>query len=205
MDNRIAYCRNIPGCALNRQIALAKSRGIDDRYIWVEGRSKEERLDTMLRMAIRRSTVIEVARVAVLAEPKRHKNDILPRKKLRTVIDRIKQVGSSVYEIETDRSCQNPDQLLDMVFDAIEQLAGQKNQKAGKGRPKWKAPNPEMMRAAKAVWLNHRDYDTNMAALEAIDADAETFGGPWSITRLHREFGGSGRPLKGRRKRDVVD
>lgn len=198
---RIAYCRDIPGCAVSRQIALAKSRGIDDQHIWVEGRESGENLDTMLRIAIRRGMVIEVAETAVLAAPKRHKGDELPRKKLKAVADRIMAAGASVYEIESGRSCKNPHDMLHMFFEAVDRLAGQKNAKRGPGRPKWKAPNAERMRAAKAVWLNHRDYETNQDALDAINADPDTFGGPWNITRLHREFGKSERQFKGRRPR----
>jgi hypothetical protein len=187
------YGREAHGFTKSKQAAAFRREGLVPDEMWWN-----DEMDDMLDHGLRDSDMLKVWRVAVLAEPKRHKGDALPRRKLRAVINRLKEIGVTVYEIETKRTCTDPDAILDMVFDAVEHLAGQKKQRS-RGRPAWQKPSLERYEAARAIWHNSRDYDTNEAALTALDADPERFGGPWTVTRCYREFGASGRPLKGRR------
>jgi hypothetical protein len=190
--------RDIRGLSASTQLLKLRERGVEDHRIWVEQRTSVEGLEQLLKDGLRAGDTLEVCRVAVLAEPKQRKGDTLPRRKLRKVIDRLKEIGVRVYEVETDRHCSDPDALLDMVFDAIEQLAGEKKQKAGAGRPKSFKTTPEQLLAARAVWFNTRDYEDNDAAVAELNRDLQTYGGPWTANRGWKVFGGSGRQAKGR-------
>ena len=112
-----------------------------------------------------RKSVILVYRVDVLAG-KRTKGGPLPRVDLRRRVKLLRKTGCPVIEVSTGRHCGEGDNMLDMVLDAYDRLAGNKAATENVGRPE-KEMTPEQVEHARLVWTSTQ-YATNAEAMAAL-------------------------------------
>ncbi|WP_282046547.1 hypothetical protein [Roseibium album] len=137
------------------------------------------------RLDPERDHAVLVYRVDILAG-KKAKGEQLPRAILRRRVNALRKTKCPVIEVSTNRHCGEGDNLLDMVLDAYDRLAGNKSATEKIGRPQ-KEKTPAEIDHARLVWTSTQ-YSTNEEAYAAL----EKMG--WTRHLMNKyKLGGSGR------------
>lgn len=137
------------------------------------------------RISPDRGHVVLIYRVDILAG-KKAKGEPLPRVILRRRVNALRKAKCPVIEVSTNRHCGEGDNLLDMVLDAYDRLAGNKSATDKIGRPE-KEKTQEEIEHGKLIWKS-TVYATNEEAYAAL----EKLG--WTRHLMNKyKFGGSGR------------
>lgn len=141
--------------------------------------------DFVSKISPQRGHVVLIYRVDVLAGKKK-KGEPLPRVPMRERVRALRKTKVPVVEVSTNRHCGDGDNMLDMVMDAYDRLAGNKSATDKIGRPA-KEKTPAEIENGKLIWKSNV-YATNEEALEAL----QKLG--WTCHLMNKyEFGGSGR------------
>lgn len=136
------------------------------------------------RLSPERGHIVLVYRVDILAG-KKAKGEPLPRVILRRRVNALRRTKCPVIEVSTNRHCGEGDNLLDMVLDAYDRLAGNKSSHVV-GRPQKEKTEAEIDHA-RLVWTSTQ-YATNEEAYAAL----EKMG--WTRHLMNKyKLGGSGR------------
>ncbi|WP_422383301.1 hypothetical protein [Roseibium album] len=121
--------------------------------------------ELVARLKPERGHIILVYRVDILAG-KKAKGEPLPRVILRRRVNALRKTKCPVIEVSTNRHCGEGDNLLDMVLDAYDRLAGNKSATEKIGRPQ-KEMTPEQIDHARLIWTSTQ-YRTNAEAFKEL-------------------------------------
>ena len=179
----IGIVRDLPRLTADTQLNALRDFGVMSEFIWIVTSDGQTTMADVLD-SLRPTDRVVVFRGVVLAEPKRKTSD-RPRDTLRAAIKGIKAAGATVYEIETDRDCSDPDVAVDLVFDAVDRLSSNTRGRGRPGRPTKFNPSDASISAAKTEWFNLNN-ETNDDAVEAMPEG-------WTFQRAYKKFGKSGR------------
>ncbi len=155
---KFAYMRRTARLSLKAQQDAAKAAGYDSDNWVVEGdggksiRSLVGADGSGAPPILRKGYWLGVYRFELVAEPRTKKGDRAPRKTLRDITDKLREIGVVVEEFESGRNCKTGDDMLDMYADAVDRLAGDKKQQAGPGRPKMHTYSDADCQLIAATW-----------------------------------------------------
>lgn len=118
--------------------------------------------------SLRPNDVVGVWTCDLLAPPQKKRLGEKRSDVFRKVSEAIMEKGAKVYELSTERSCKDRRELVQMMLDARDVIAGNSGKKAGPGRPK-KAPyTDEEKQLISDVWYKktHKDNEERLAAVQ---------------------------------------
>ncbi|MES0881694.1 hypothetical protein [Roseibium sp. SCP14] len=91
-----------------------------------------------------------------------------PRTTLRSRVKKLRETKCKEIEVSSNRHCSEGDNLLDMVLDAYDQLAGNKAVTGGIDRPQ-KEKTPAEIEKARLIWTSTQ-YATNADAFAVLES-----------------------------------
>ena len=182
----VGFMRKHARHSLPSQKALMDVRGITKLYT---------DFDLLVRRRRRgHGDVVAIKRLMLLPDPSNRRKAGGMRQALYKALDDLEAAGATLLELETNRSTANAREREMAIRDAVDDLARTRKGTRPPGRPQleWTEDQQIIM---KRHWFNHRDYQSNPAAVRAINAA----GVKASMCQLRKMCGPSGRVMGGYR------
>ena len=164
-----AYLREARRVPLQTQRDAIQAADIEPDLTVVEGEGKRSIYDLVglkngAPAELREGDWLLVYRYDLLAEPKLKKGDRAPRKSLREITERLREIGVTVIELLTGRSTATHG--VEIYADAVDRLAGGGNHGA-RGRPAKHDYSKEDCELIRLLWKNG-DMKTNRDRVASV-------------------------------------
>jgi hypothetical protein len=117
-------------------------------------------------------------------------NGYQPRKNAMQLLEMLEQDGVTVHVINSGERYDMMNDAGRLSRDVLDALAGVRQVKQGRGRPKVPPPKPDDITEALGIWRDTVTYRIDSDARKAVKA---TCAYPWSDARIRKHLGKSGR------------
>ena len=161
---KTVFMRNDPACAISTQRSAAIEWGADPNYIF-EYKRNSITLKNFLD-SLRQGDWVGIYSFELFV-PRGEKFTTRRGAELRKIADQLMDYGVVVHELKTGRSCKDRKEMIGMYDDALRRLAGDRNQKAGPGRPKKHSYSKRDYEIMNGIWRN-KDYSNPYQRIDAI-------------------------------------